>query len=199
MPRNLKRIVGQGDLHFITFCCYHRRRLLATPRARNIALQVLREVRARYRFALIGYVFMPDHVHLLIGEPPAVPPATVIQVFKQRVSRRMHGRKRRSPSQLQLRFDPADDQDLRFWQRRYFDFNVYSRAKVIEKLHYVHANPVKENLVHHPGEWPWSSWCHYYGRDALLAMDAWDAPSQSAPPAMAANRNTKGEPLQRIA
>jgi Transposase IS200 like len=68
----------KGDLHFITFCCYQCRRFLATAPARNIALQVLREVRARYDFALIGYVFMPDHVHLLVSEPTAVPTATVI-------------------------------------------------------------------------------------------------------------------------
>jgi putative transposase len=173
MSQGLKRIVGRGDLHFITFCCYQRRRFLATARARNIALQVLREVRSRYDFALIGYVFMPDHVHLLVSEPPAVPTA-VMQVFKQRVSRRMRARKRRAPAQLWLRFDDAEDQQRRFWQRRYFDFNVYSTKKVIEKLHYMHANPVKEKLVHHPGDWPWSSWCHYYGRHALLVMDAWE-------------------------
>jgi putative transposase len=174
MPQGLKRIVGRGDLHFITFCCYQRRRFLATARARNIALQVLREVRSRYDFALVGYVFMPDHVHLLVSEPPAVPTATVMQVFKQRVSRRMRGRKRRAPAQLWLRFDDSEDAQRRFWQRRYFDFNVYSTKKVIEKLHYMHANPVKEKLVTHPGDWPWSSWCHYYGRHALLVMDAWE-------------------------
>lgn len=181
MPQGLKRIVGHGDLHFITFCCYQRRRLLVTSRARDIALQVLREVRARYDFALIGYVFMPDHVHLLISEPPAVPPSTAMQVFKQRVSRRMRGKKRRPSSQLRLGFYEAAERELRFWQRRYFDFNVYSRAKVIEKLHYMHANPVKEKLVMHPGDWPWSNWCHYYGRPALLEMDAWDAPSRPSP------------------
>jgi hypothetical protein len=43
---------------------------------------------------------------------------------------------------------------------------------------YMHANPVKEKLVHHPGDWPWSSWCHYYGRHALLVMDAWERSAQ---------------------
>ena len=181
MPQGLKRIVGEGDLHFITFCCYQRRRLLATPRSRDIALEVLREVRARYEFALIGYVFMPDHVHLLISEPPIVPPATAMQVFKQRVSRRMRGENCRPLAPLPRRTCDANDLHRRFWQRRYFDFNVYTRAKVIEKLHYMHANPVKERLVLHPGNWPWSSWCCYHGRPALLAMDAWDAPARPSP------------------
>jgi REP element-mobilizing transposase RayT len=88
MPTGLKRITGFGHLHFITFCCYQRRALLGSVRARNVAVQILREVRARYGFALIGYVIMPEHVHLLISEEGVVKPATILQVFKQRVSRR---------------------------------------------------------------------------------------------------------------
>jgi len=150
MPKRLKRIVGRSDLHFITFCCYQRRHLLGTVRTRNLAVQLLRQVRARYHFALIGYVFMPVHVHLLIGESPAAPPSKVLQVFKQRLSRRVRGRKRAPAGQMSLRFAAPGDTLRRYWQRRYYDFNVYTRAKVLEKLHYMHANPVKEKLVKHP-------------------------------------------------
>ena len=87
-------MIGQGDLHFITFCCYQRRRLLGTVGARNLAAQILGQVRARYRFALIGCVLMPDPVHLLIGETALTSPAQVLRVFRQRLSRRMRGRKR---------------------------------------------------------------------------------------------------------
>jgi len=173
MPKQLRRITGRDDLHFITFCCYQRRPLLASVRARNLAVQILREVRARYGFALVGYVIMPEHMHLLINESPTLKPETVIQVFKQRVSRRIRGKKRAVKAQLELAF-PGEEAGLRrFWQRRYFDLNVYTKAKVAEKLHYMHANPVKAKLVAHPGDWPWSSWCYYYGREALLKMDAW--------------------------
>jgi len=41
MPKNLKRLTGPGDLHFITFCCYQRRPLLASVRAWNVSLEVL--------------------------------------------------------------------------------------------------------------------------------------------------------------
>jgi putative transposase len=173
MPKQLRRITGHGDLHFITFCCYQRRPLLGSVRARNTALQILREVRRRYGFALIGYVIMPEHMHLLISESASLKPEKVIQVFKQRVSRRLRGKKRSAKGQLALAF-PGDDTGLRrFWQRRYFDLNVYSSAQIPEKLHYMHANPVKAKLVEHPGDWPWSSWCHYYGREALPKMDPW--------------------------
>jgi putative transposase len=148
-----------GHLHFITFCCYQRRTLLGSVRARNVAVQILREVRARYGFAPIGYVIMPEHVHLLISETDYVKLATILQVFKQSVSRRMRGRKRAPRGQMAFRFPTENDELRRFWQRRYFDLNMYSAAKVPEKLHYMHANPVKAKLVQHPGDWPWSSWC----------------------------------------
>ena len=41
MPRNLRRVTGHGDLHFLTFCCYHRRALLGTVHARNLAVRIL--------------------------------------------------------------------------------------------------------------------------------------------------------------
>ncbi|GAC1628766.1 MAG: hypothetical protein NVS9B13_26570 [Candidatus Acidiferrum sp.] len=174
MPRGLKRIIGHGDLHFITFCCYQRRPLLGTVRARNLTVKILEEVRARYAFALVGYVIMPDHVHLLISESSSIRPARIIQVFKQRVSRHMRGRRRARKGQLTLRFPEAGGALRRFWQRRYYDFNVYSRAKLQEKLHYMHGNPVKQKLVLHPGDWPWSSWCYYYRGAGLVRIDPVD-------------------------
>jgi len=53
MPKNLKRLTGRNDLHFITFCC-QRRPLRAPVRARNLAVEILREVRAEYGFSLAG-------------------------------------------------------------------------------------------------------------------------------------------------
>src|SRR5262249_52877591 len=126
MPHKLRRVTGRGDLHFITFTCYQRRKFLASVRSRNTAARILAEVRARLKFQLLGYVLMPDHVHLLISEPKGSTPAKAIQVFKQRVSRKLRERKRKSDSQMRLAFPEDEELPLRFWQRRYFDLNVYS-------------------------------------------------------------------------
>ena len=95
MPTGLKRRYGQHHLHFITFSCYRRVPLLRSVRAKNTFVSILGEVRDRYRFVLAGYVVMPEHVHLLIGEPPKGTPSTVLQVLKQRVSRRLRRKKKR--------------------------------------------------------------------------------------------------------
>src|SRR3989304_1088523 len=89
MHKRLKRYYGAGNLHFITCSCYQRRPLLGWARARNLFVRLLDETRGRYRFSLVGYVVMPDHIHLLMSEPEVGTPSVVMQVLKQRVSRRL--------------------------------------------------------------------------------------------------------------
>jgi putative transposase len=155
------RHYGRGHLHFITFSCYRRLPLLRSIRARNLFVQILSEVRDRYGFSLVGYVTMPEHVHLLISEPSKGTPSTVIQVIKQRVSRRLRRKRPAQARQLRLHFAEEEDLPRRFWPRRFYDFNVWSLKKRVEKLHYMHMNPVERKLVAHPKDWPWSSFLFY--------------------------------------
>ena len=106
MPKGLKRCYGRGDLHFLTFSCYRQLPLLGTIRARNVFVHALGKMRERYKFLLVGYVVMPDHVHMLISEPSKVTPSVVLKVLKQRVSRDLRGKKRgvpKAPSELVVR------------------------------------------------------------------------------------------------
>ena len=91
-----------------------------------------------------GYVVMPEHVHLLVGEPDKRGLARAIQSLKQSVARK-----------LALR--AADP----FWQARYYDFKVWSERKFVEKLRYIHRNPLTRGLVTQPEDWRWSSFRHY--------------------------------------
>jgi len=92
---------------------------------------------------------MPEHIHLLVNEPERGTLAQAMQSLKQGVARR-----------LALR---AVDS---FWQARYYDFNVWSDAKFVEKLRYIHRNPVKRGLVARPEDYRWSSFCHYANGEA---------------------------------
>jgi putative transposase len=159
MPLGLKRHYGSHHLHFITCSCYQRLPLLGTPRARNTLVKALGELRRSHGFALIGYVVMPEHIHLLIGEPARGTPSTVLQLLKQRVSR-------------MLRPGGGDRGDSPVWTPRFYDFNVWSTKKKNEKLGYMHTNPVKRGLVTYASDWAWSSYS-FYARDGecLIAMD----------------------------
>ena len=98
-------------------------------------------MRKRYVFFVFGYVVMPEHVHLLVSEPRRSPLDRVIQALKTSVAK-------------QSTQHP-------FWLARYYDFNVHSEAKKVEKLRYLHRNPVARGLVYAPEDWEWSTFRHY--------------------------------------
>src|SRR5947209_3451010 len=70
MPWGLARFHHSGQSHFVTFCCYHRCRLLTTDESRRAFESALERVRRSFRLQVYGYVVMPEHVHLLLSEPP---------------------------------------------------------------------------------------------------------------------------------
>jgi putative transposase len=86
MPSGLKRYYGKGDLHFVTFSCYQCLPLLGTKFACDVFVYELKKIRAEIGFRLIGYVVMPEHLHLLLSEPPKGTPSVVLQKLKLRVS-----------------------------------------------------------------------------------------------------------------
>ncbi len=145
MPWSLKRYQQTGELHFVTFCCYHRRRFLGTEVARDQFIIGLERARKWYGFYIAGYVVMPEHVHLLVSEPKRGNLGVSLQMLKQVVSRKLRARSGKDP----------------FWQPRYYDFNVWTEKKHVEKLRYIHRNPVKRGLVASPEDWDWSSFRHY--------------------------------------
>ena len=65
MPTGLKLYHHEGDLHFSTFSCYRRQPYLSEPGAYAILEQALEQTRRRHSMEVHGYIFMPEHVHLL--------------------------------------------------------------------------------------------------------------------------------------
>jgi putative transposase len=85
---------------------------------------------------------MPEHVHVLLSEPQQDTLADALKSLKQGVSRRLIG--------------DAEH----FWQKRYYDFNIRNYPQFVEKLRYIHRNPVEQGLCDRPEDWQWSSFRH---------------------------------------
>ncbi len=146
MPSHLKRYQQTGDFHFLTISCHARKPYLGNAESRDLFERTLEHVRQTYVFHVFGYVVMPEHVHLLVSEPKRGTLDHAIQSLKTSVSK-------------QSKQKP-------FWLPRYYDFNVQSEGKRVEKLRYMHRNPVVRGLVAHPQDWPWSSFLHYLTGDS---------------------------------
>jgi putative transposase len=161
MPPNLHRYYGAGYSLFITTSCYQRRPLLGAPRSRDLFLEVMEQIRQRHQFVVVGYVVMPEHVHLLSTEPERGNPSLVLAALKQTFAHRLL-RERRAKAGAQT--NPLWSTPVaagHIWQRRFYDFVVFSEKKRVEKLRYMHRNPVQRGLVLKPEEWLWSSFRHY--------------------------------------
>ena len=147
MPYGLKRYQQSRQCHFVTFSCYRRLPHLRDGRLCDLFVRCLERTRSKYRFRVYGYVVMPEHVHLLVSEPEVEVLAKAIQALKISVARRAvsYGAERDTP----------------FWQKRYYDHNVRNYEGFVEKLRYIHRNPLKRSLVERPEDWKWSSFRHY--------------------------------------
>lgn len=145
MPSRLVRYQQTRNMHYITFTCYHRQPKLVRASAKELFEQTLERVRRWYGFWISAYVVMPEHVHLLVSEPERGQLSVALQMLKQIVARKLNAGQSAEP----------------FWQRRYYDFNVWSGRKFREKRGYIHHNPVRRGLVENPEDWPWSSYRHW--------------------------------------
>jgi putative transposase len=142
MTKGLVRYQQAGCFHFLTFSCYRRLPNLGTAQAHSLFERSMEVMRQRYDFVVCGYVVMPEHVHLLVGEPKKALLSKAIQALKLSVS--------------------VQSRDRPFWQARYYDFNVHNEEKRVEKLRYMHRNSVKRGLVAALEDWRWSSYRFYF-------------------------------------
>ena len=99
-------------------------------------------------------------------EPEVGNPSVAMKVVKERVTKLLHhGGLRTGP----------------IWQKRFYDFDVCSTEKRIEKLRYIHRNPVKRGLVTAPEEWKWSSFRAYAcGEEGLVKVNCQEWPLRVA-------------------
>ena len=172
---------GSNHLHYLTASCYRRVRIFDSERFKAHFIQTLGQLRQELGFQIHGYVLMPEHFHVLIWPSKQASPSDFLQRLKELTAlfilknlkenfgqpwcqQRLH--------RFTLPFSVHNHSTDRVWQKRGYDMNIWSERKRLEKLNYMHGNPVKRRLVSQPGDWPWSSWRFYHlGDSSLLRMD----------------------------
>ena len=176
-----RRHYGRNHLHFITASTYRRARLFDSFRFRQNFVSTLDALRTPLQFKILGYVLMPEHFHLLLWPSEKFDPSQILKSLKERTAKfmlrnlldsRRHPWCRKMLDRLTLPATVHDESRYRVWQRRFYDMNIWTERKRLEKLKYMHGNPVKRGFVDSPEKWPWSSFRFYFLEDAsLLAMD----------------------------
>jgi putative transposase len=156
-----------GHAHELTFCCYQRFPFLQAERTCAWLAESLRDARAELEFDLWAYVFMPEHVHLIVRPRPlAYEVASILRAIKEPVGRRAAWFLAKNAPQWLPRITQRRGrrQERHFWQPGGgCDRNIVEPRTLRAMIDYVHLNPVRRGLVERTRDWRWSSAAWYEG------------------------------------
>ena len=175
--KRVKHYHQPGEFHELTFSCYRRLPLLTNDRWRRWLAESIDDAASSHEFHLNAFVFMPEHVHLLIwptpGETAAEDISSFLAAVKRPVSRRVKAALSESVAStssqrlrklLTIRDRPGSTV-FRFWQEGPgYDRNLDNEKSVTACIEYIHNNPVNRGLVKLPTDWKWSS-ARWYASD----------------------------------
>jgi putative transposase len=171
-PEELRRKKVQhfdepGHVHELTFSCFHRLPLLHDVQRCKLLSQAINSACTHHHFRLLGFVYMPEHVHLLVY-PDNDNRSRIDELlyaikrpFSFRVKKLLEEGADPLLHQLTVRERPGKF-TFRFWQEGPgYDRNFTSPPAIDAAINYIHMNPVRRNLVEDPSQWRWSSWSSY--------------------------------------
>jgi putative transposase len=184
MPHRLKRWDEPGHVHFWTISCYRRLSFFWHDAVKQVVLDGLRRLQQEFGICLVGYVVMPEHVHILLlaharGVDAPIPVARLLHSFKRHVA--YYGKAALRDlwrEHRRLWAEPLNQwalgADHRLWHKRGYDFNVTHMETLLQKLDYCHKNPVARGLVDRPEQYRWSSYRYYELQDRSALLMDWD-------------------------
>lgn len=165
----LRHYDNLGTVRFVTFSTFQRQPLLSSEPLVKPCLEEVGRLRIEHDIRILGYVIIPDHVHLVLHPPDDCALGRMIGQMKGRASRHML-RVLEESDHLSTPRRGSDQPAI--WQRRCYDHNCRTVDTVREKINYCHNNPVTKGLVRDPGDWIWSSYRWYLGeRSVPLEID----------------------------
>lgn len=151
-----------GDLHELTFSCHHRLPLLSNDELRARLASCINEAGQQTGIELSAFVFMPEHVHLLVAPTTSNPDlgrylALVKQPFSKFVKQHLIALKSPLVERLTVRERPGTT-CFRFWQEGPgFDRNLNTARSIEAAIDYIHRNPARRDLTTCAVDWKWSS------------------------------------------
>jgi REP element-mobilizing transposase RayT len=153
-------------VHYVTGVTYGRVPLFRTDEI-SLFVESLVETRVKDPFKLIGYVLMPDHFHLLVN------PIELIGKLTGRSASRILKNLREQCevsmlNSLKLARPLASGQTHALWLQDFSSIDLWSNKFILQKLNYIHMNPVRAGLCDHPAKWRWSSYYAYFPHEAGL-------------------------------
>jgi len=153
ITKKCKRYNIPGHAHGLTFSCYRNRKFLLSDRACQWLIESIERAREKHKFSLWAFVFMPDHVHLLINpmdERYSI--SDILKDIKADAARKaVKYLKENKPAGLSQLSTNQKYRKYRFWQKGGgYDRNIIKENTLTDSVRYIHNNPVRKALVDEP-------------------------------------------------
>lgn len=166
-----------GHIYYVTTILYNRLNLFTCSSYVIPLIDSLNFYRYQHQCKLLGYVIMPDHIHLMLWPQTEDGLSTFMRDFKKftavRLIRQAEAERK---TDILTAFAEAGQETERsqnkVWQDSYWDKNVYSERFLRQKLNYIQRNPLRSRLVTDAAIYPYSSYRNYVaGDDSLIEID----------------------------
>jgi putative transposase len=174
--KTVRHVDVPGQIHELTFSCQGRRALLMSSVLCQMLVLAIDRAVERLGFQLLAFVFMPEHVHLIVrAVRPDARISRLLYAIKKPVAERYRRRLMVEDPALcrgLIRTDNRGRGDFNLWlQGPGYDRNVIEPRTARRMIEYTHGNPVRRGLCTHPAEWPWSSWGFYHPVEMAPEVD----------------------------
>ncbi|MGM0587290.1 MAG: REP-associated tyrosine transposase [Bacteroidota bacterium] len=172
MKRYKYQIYDEEYPYFLTCSLHRRESLFSDPELAEIILQSLEFQQAERGLKLYAYVIMHNHLHLIAQSTDL---ASKLRKLKSYTARRMVDSLRvRNRSyllrNLRLPANRGDGTAYRIWQKGFHPKQIGSHEIMLQKLAYIHDNPVKAGFVAKAEHWRYSSAGNYQGQSGLIPI-----------------------------
>jgi REP element-mobilizing transposase RayT len=174
--RDKFQISRDSQALFITAVTKDRLPVFRTDAIRVVTCKALEEARNSGQFLIFAYVIMPDHLHLLTNCPNTS--ADILRYVKGLTARRVidYLKEQGYDSSLaKLRHEQWKRKHTHsLWQQEKNVLSIFSEAMFMQKVNYIHLNPVRADLVERAIDYRWSSariWQRLAVEDEPLAVD----------------------------
>ena len=176
MGRSRYVITEADKPHFMTCTIMEWLPIFTRPELVQIILESWQYQRKHMRLKLYGYVILENHLHFIAQAPDLDKCVSQFKSFTARQSIDYLIEQRIERFLTRLRFNKRahkTDRDYQFWQEGVHAEMVFSEAIMLEKLGYIHHNPVKRGYVDKAEHWRYSSARNYEGQAGLIDIDVW--------------------------
>jgi len=165
----MTRISLDTPSYYFTSVTHHRLPVFRTDKFKDLMCKALNEARTSSGMLLFAYVIMFDHFHIITDGNRKI--SDTLRYLNGISARRLIDHLKENGPEESLRKLQMDEKDGNYkyslWEHHPDKFLLTSESMFMQKVHYIHNNPVKEGLVERPEDYKYSS-ARYWLRKPLL-------------------------------